>query len=159
MEFNRAGKDRYHMCMMKIDNCTWRSWPADARAAWVLAFITALVVLIFCGCASNRGETVEDMTVKFDATVMDVKPIGSFEGKLTVVARDPKFALSLKLREDIEPLDATRGAVVHFGIHSPTKLFADVDVIGKGFSFSLTRRETNEGPSYRLYCESPPLPG
>jgi hypothetical protein len=121
----------------------------------LFAVISSVLMLALLGCASNRGESVDDMTARFDATVLDVQPMGSFEGEVKVAALDPRFVVSLKVLGDVEALGLTEGTTAHFAIHSPTKLFAETEVVGRSFSFELRRRTTDQGASYRLYCDSP----
>ena len=103
--------------------------------------IRLLVTLVVSLLACTPGQTQSTRDeIHLRATVRNIVPLTDFQGKITQVHFDPRFALTVRI-ESVDPAvgSFTVGAVVAFAIHSPALLFGEDANKGEKYDFSLQR--------------------
>jgi hypothetical protein len=82
------------------------------------------------------------MIISFKGIVRRIEFINECREKITLVDIDPKWAISVYIDSvATEKHMLKAGETIIFGIHSPTRLFAESDInmiIGKTMNFELT---------------------
>jgi hypothetical protein len=108
----------------------------------------AILAISLSACYVGPAQSTND-ELRLRATVQAAGPLTRFSGTITPVAGDPRFALTVLIESAVPAVDSfTEGAVVTFGIHSPSLLFAGEPTKGKTYNFSLRRKSENGKVSF-----------
>jgi hypothetical protein len=110
--------------------------------------IRSIVILLLSLAATSAADGKsrrEEFRVR--ARVQDIVLLSSFSGIVTVIGRDPRFAVTLKI-ESVTPAlrDPAAGSTVTLAVHSPALFFGVPDAKGKSYDFTL-RRDAADGKS------------
>ncbi len=123
---------------------------------WTVPLLIMLCILMFGGCNQQAGDrpayvqpnsggqqlaSSQEIIIHFTGTVKSINLLGKKKVLIIPVHFDPRYALTLHIdsvQEEKVPLEASNTKV--FGIHSPSKLFAEPreQAIGKTYDFEVT---------------------
>jgi hypothetical protein len=111
----------------------------------------AIAIAIVCFCTvmlsaqHHEAETQPAIhNIRLRASVQAMAALADLSGEVTPIDFDPEFALTLRIESAVPAVpNLARGAIVTFGIHSPTLLFAGEPQKGKTYDFSLRRSVVN----------------
>lgn len=82
------------------------------------------------------------MVIYFKGVVKKIELLDKNDKKIILIGADPKWTLTVRIDSAAgETLPFKVGETAAFGIHSPTKLFAESDknaMIGKSYTFELS---------------------
>jgi|ERR1035441_317242 hypothetical protein len=111
--------------------------------------VGAVILSCFAVVAVAQEQGAEKQIIKDEiqlrASVKAIVPLQDFSGKVFPVDTDPHFAVTVSVISVVPAIaDFNPHAIVTFGIHSPTIVFAGDAKYGKTYNFSLCR-ETERG--------------
>ena len=117
----------------------------------------AIALVSLAGCATREPALkIGEERVLFTGTVEMVEPLGRREATAYLVGVDPRFLLVVHVnsveRNESSPIAPNRS--ITFGIHSPSRLFALEDPVGKEFRFKATWVFAPEGHEHFSWIEA-----
>jgi len=113
------------------------------------AVILSCISVVAVAQEHGSGKQITKDVIQLRASVKAIVQLQDFSGELVQVDTDPHFALTVSVVSVVPAIaDFNPHAIVTFGIHSPTLVFAGDAKYGKTYNFSLCRE--NEGGKVRF---------